>query len=314
VRAQHGTPAAVGDLGRWQALGLEQVEVRRLTLATLEAQELAALANPWERYWEAGDPALAYATAIRDAYARIRLALEQRFGPGAAANPEFARAFRPLAAEVGFLSSAEQLELQRRRLEVRAQQSVRGGDSAVAAAAAAPIALDFLLPAAALEVRLRTSPRAAQLRGSGIAFEEHEFRAAFELLENVDANSDPAAHVALRRELAALLGASRAAALLATRDPLFSMTRRIAAEHGLAETQAEAAYAALSEAQRQLLELAATRSGGERFATAAAAIAEAERARLTAALGDRATDALLMARDGLRGATPTAPPGANSFE
>jgi hypothetical protein len=252
---------------------------------------------------------LAYATATSEAYARIRSELEQRFGQGAAANPEFARAFRPLAAEAAFLSSAEQLELQRRRL-ARAQQSERGGD----AMAGSPIALDFLVPAAALEVRLRTSPRAAQLRGSGVAFEEHEFRAAFELLETVDANPDPAAHVALRRKLGDLLGAARATALLATRDPLWRMTRRIAAEHGLAEPQAEAAYAALSEAQQQLLELAAAQTGGERFATAAVAIAETERARLMAALGERATDALLMARDSLRSAAPTVPPRPNSFE
>ncbi len=315
VSEQRPAAASTGDVARWRALGLEEIEVQRLSLATLESQELGGLASPWERYWEAGDPALAYATASSAAYARIRAELEHRFGPRAAANPEFARAFRPLAAEVGFLSSPEQLELQGPRLEARAEQSVRSGDAAVpTAAAVSPIALDFLVPAAALEVRLRISPRAAQLRGSGIELEEHEFRAAFELLENVDANSDPLAHVALRRKLGDLLGAARAAALLATRDPLWPMTRRIAAEHGLAAAQAEAAYAALSEAQQQLLELAAARTAGERFATAAAAITEAERARLTAALGERATEALLRARDSLRGAVSAVPSRANSFE
>jgi hypothetical protein len=314
VSGRHPAMPAVGDIARWQALGLDEIEVHRLSFATFEAHELGALANPWERYWEASDPALAYATATSEAYGRIRAQLEQTFGRRAAANPEFARAFRPLAAEAGFLSSAEQLELQRRRLAVRTEQSVRSVDATVPTAAASSIALDFLAPAAALEVQLRTSARAAQLRGSGLDFEEHEFRAAFELLENGDANPDPAAHAALRRELASLLGGSRAAALLATRDPLLSMTRRIAKEHGLAEAQAETAYAALSEAQQQLLELAAARTDGERFATAALAIAEAERTRLTSALGERATDALLMARDSLRGAMPAVPPAANSFE
>ena len=49
VAERQAPPAPAGDVARWQALGLEAIEVERLSLATLEAQEFNALARRAER-------------------------------------------------------------------------------------------------------------------------------------------------------------------------------------------------------------------------------------------------------------------------
>lgn len=277
-------------------------EAATLLLAALEARELGAIDNPWDRYWSAREPRLAHAEAVRDAYGRIRAELVRRYGDAAAAMPQFARAFRPLDAEAGFLSSTEQLELQRRRLAAAVEQSGQSAQPLDSGRAVqGGVELDFLLPAAALEVRLRQSPLAAQLRASGVDFDEHEFRSAFEILERANATPDIRARVATTHALTELLGTDRAATVLSVRDPLWPMTERIAREHGRDVAAAKAAYAALSEAQQQLLELALDPHDAAAVAASVNGITERERNRLADALGEAGAEALLLARDALGG-------------
>ena len=295
--------ATEGDFARWLALGLERHEAKRLLFATLEVAAVAAIKSPWERYWQPGDPAAEYARALQEAYGRVRQELEHELGAEAAASPEFYRAFRPLDAQFAFLSGPEQVELQERRLRSRertaaaAETVIPTATQCLLPATARGVPLDFLAPAAAFEVTLRDSPRAEQLRRSGIELEEHEFREVFALLEQADSAGDLAAQAATQPRLRTLLGAQRFAAVAAVRDPLFAIVMRVALEHGLDTTKSAAAYEALSDAQGQLLDLAAARVEGERAATAAAAIAAAERGRLDATVGETVAAAILAARE-----------------
>ena len=298
--------ATKGDFARWLALGLERHEAKRLLFATLEVAAVAAIESPWERYWQRGDPASEYARGLQKAYGRVRQELEHELGAEAAASPEFYRAFRPLEAQFAFLSGPEQIELQERRLRSRERSAAAseigmpGRPAATQrfqAATASGVPLDFLAPAAAFEVTLRDSPRAEQLRRSGIELEEHEFREAFALLEQADSAGDLVAQAATQQRLRTLLGAQRFAAVAAVRDPLFDVVMRVAREHGLETTKSAAAYEVLSDAQGQLLDLAAAQIEGERAATAAATIAAAERGRLEAAVGETAAAAILAARE-----------------
>jgi hypothetical protein len=295
--------ASEGDFARWLALGLERHEAKRLLFATLEIAAVAAIKSPWERYWQPGDPAAEYARALQEAYGRVRQELEHELGAEAAASPEFYRAFRPLEAQFAFLSGPEQIELQERRLRSRERRTAAPETGIPAAsqrfqhATAGGVPLDFLAPAAAFEVTLRDSPRSEQLRQSGIELEEHEFREVFALLEQADSAGDLAAQAATQQRLRALLGAQRFAAVAAVRDPLFDVVVRVAREHGLDTTKSASAYEVLSDAQGQLLDLAAAQIEGERAATAAATIAAAERRRLEAVVGETAAAAMLAARE-----------------
>jgi hypothetical protein len=293
--------ATDGDFARWLALGLDRHEAKRLLFATVEASAVAAIQSPWERYWQPGDPAAEYASALQEAYGRVRRELERELGAEAPASSEFHRAFRPLDAQFAFLSGPEQIELQQRRLRAR-NRSVPMAAMAAAtehsvAATSAGVSLDFLAPPAAFEVTLRDSPRAEQLRSSGVELEEHEFRETFALLEQADVAGDLAAQAATQQRLRTLLGAQRFAAVAAVRDPLFAIVTRVAREHGLDRVASTAAYEVLSDAQGQLLDLAAARIDGERAATAAATIAAKERERLDAAVGETVAAAIRAARE-----------------
>lgn len=282
-------------LARLHARGLSEHETRQLVFAELEEGALEAIDNPWSEYWRGANPALVYAQRLEGAYAALRSELEHRFGAGARRMPEFARAFRPLDAELGFLASEEQVEVAARRLRARSD-ALAESDVALTSVPASPpaataIELEFLTPAAALEVRLRGSPLANQLRRSGVELSEEEFRAAFSLLDEAE-TADLETHVAARRSLRRLLGDERFLRLVAERDPQYRVIARVGRERGLDDAGIAAAYEAVASAQEALLDLAAGRGA----LADAEAIAAKERERLSAAVGDEAAAAMLAAR------------------
>jgi hypothetical protein len=280
---------------------LNEHEARQLAFAELEEAALRAIDNPWKEYWRGANPALAYAQRLQSAYAALRQELERRFGAGARQMSEFARAFRPLDTELGFLASEEQIEIGARRLRAQAVAvAVADSDAAPADLAAsrpsrAAIDLEFLTPAAALEVRLRTSALAEQLRRSRVELSEEEFRAAFALLDSAEAG-DLKAHVVARRSLRRLLGDERFLRLVAQRDPQYQAVARVGRERGLDEASIAGAYEIVASTQESLLDLAA---GGGAFVDAET-IAARERERLTALVGEDVAAAMLTARSELQ--------------
>jgi hypothetical protein len=291
--------AAGPDLARWRAAGLREHEIDTLLFASVEREALARVPNPWETYWHSGrDAALRYALGVAAAYERVRRELEALRGPAARHLPAFARAFRPLDAELGFLSSEEQIELQARRLEARAHEHV--SPSGAPAAVRADPALDFLTPAAAFEVRLRQSVEAEQLRDAGVDLDEAGFREALALLLEMRGERDLSSYLRAAEALRSLLGPSAFLRVQAASDPLFALIASVARAHGQDESAVEAAYAAVDEAQRALLAAAAASPNGHPEPSEAAAVARREREQLAAAVGETTAAAIADAQARLR--------------
>jgi hypothetical protein len=301
---------AAHNLARWREAGLSQREIDTLLFAAVESVALAQVVNPWDTYWRSGrGAALSYARGVAAAYGQVRRELETLRGAAARDVPEFARAFRPLEAEFGFLSSDEQVELQARRL----QAQTGAGTQPPASSAPSPVpvepALDFLVPAAAFEVRLRQSVEAEQLRGAGLELDERSFREALAQLFEMRGAQRLASHLRARRALRALLGESAFLRVQAVRDPQFAIVAGVVRAHGADDSAVEAAYAAIDEAQSAWLEAAAASRNGQPEPAAAGAIARREREELIAAVGEETAAAIADARARMRGRQNTRAPG-----
>jgi hypothetical protein len=305
----------------WLSLGLTEHEAVQLLLARLEAAAAAGPDAHAASYWRPAAAAErgAVLAARLDAENAIRARLEAVLGPSAGTLTELTSVYRPLDPELALLSSDEQLAVRRLRLERLAQQTAeprmgaaRGPDARATRDDSTELdALRAVLPEdLALEVALRDSPLAAQLRGSGVDFSEREFRAAFELLGDAATASDPKGRLESRAALARLLGPRRFNRLWSQRDPLAAVVRRVGADLGLSDAAIEQGYAVLNDAQGRLLEAALQGGEPQRLASAAQEIASAERRDLEIALGAEAADSLLAARsDFLAAAARTTPPG-----
>jgi hypothetical protein len=187
---------------------------------------------------------------------RLRLELRNRYGAAAEREPLFARAFRPLDLEYPFLSSAEQIRLQRVLVDFRAdakEDTTLGWDEFRQRLA------EFLDAGTLLEYELRQSPLAADLRSSGIGFNEYEFREAFRILSAFEARPPTAGDLLdLRSHLRTLLGEERFTRYWASRDSRFEAIRRAARRHNLPSTRVWEVFAIINDAQDSLLELMRT--------------------------------------------------------
>jgi hypothetical protein len=316
-------PVAAADdareYARWLALGLREDEAAQLLLARLAADERAARRQQRADYWRPAPTAdnAAIVAAQLDTEAAVRARLESVLGPRAKSMAALASVYRPHDDELGFLASDEQLAVRRLRLERVAApadpgnaESGRGADSRGPRDGRGELdALRALLPAdRALEVALRASPLAAQLRASGVAFTENEFRTAFGLLADDGATADPARQLERRAALATLLGPRRFNRVWSQLDPLAAVVRRVGTALGLRDAAIEQTYAVLNEAQGRLLEVALRGGDVERLAAAAQEIASAERRDLEGAIGAEAAGDVLAARSEFLATTARTPP------
>src|SRR5690606_18694016 len=179
VSAQDASVGAYFD--RLRDLGLDDAEAKTLVLARLEQETRPA--PPPDQYWRHGAASRAeHALASLEAAAAVRRRLLAAFGESAARDAAFRPLFRPLDPYLPFLSSTEQVALQRFRLEGRAASAAAlgaravpsaGGAAAAAArvaggqdgsvSAAAPDLGEVLSPDSLLEYELRESPLAEHL-------------------------------------------------------------------------------------------------------------------------------------------------------
>jgi hypothetical protein len=289
------------------------------TLGSIEEEHLRDAREIADAFWSGGgDYQSAYADALAEGLASIRDELATRFGPGIKDNPEFRWLFRPLDPLYWFLSSDEQIAVQKLRLErdQALQVVAREASRPTAGAASAPaLALDeaatgtivrkyqeelaaLLEPDILLELELRDSPIAQQLRASGVELSENEFRVAYSLMAALQRdNADPIDALAVRERLRGLLGPRRFAALWAARDPMFAEIAAIAERHSLPQATASSAYELLSEYQDRRLALASAAAGNpDRASRDAAALAEDERAALTQLVGEEVADEIVRGR------------------
>jgi len=314
-----------GIASQWRATSGEtpprvfDVGYRLAHLGSIEEGHLRAAREIADAYWSGdGDYQSAYADALAQGLASIRDELASRFGPEVKDDPALRWLYRPLDPLYWFLSSDEQLAIQRLRLERDQALQAAARDVSRPTAGAAPGAapaiddgvtlaivrkyqadLAALLEAdVLLELELRDSAIAQQLRTSGVELTENEFRDAYSLMAALQRDSaDPIDALAVRERLRGLLGPRRFAALWAARDPMFAEIAEIAERHSLPAATASSAYELMSEFQDRRLMLARTAGGNpDRAAQDALALAADERTALTRLVGEEVADEIVRGR------------------
>jgi hypothetical protein len=249
----------------------------------------------------------------------VRSGLRKIYGGGAAEDPAFARVFRPLDVRLEFLSSGQQLRIQRARHEhersARAASDAgaagfMAGRSVAASVGGVPAhvsrehdvawqeALASILDEQLLfEYALRESGLAEQLRNCGVAFTEREFRETYALLAELDEHSGAESYRRARRALHALLGTQRFDRLWASRDPVYAAVHELMRRRNYPEPTILAAYGVLNTSQDALAEIAVT-SGRDpvRQMVAAREIGAREEKQLTEIVGAELARQILDAR------------------
>ena len=257
--------------------GLTAEEAKTLLLVRLEAQarERAVLQPP--PYWQRNEESpLESALRLAAELEHDRAALVEVFGDDVEHDPAFARLFRPLDPAFAFLSSAQQVAIQKVKLEHQMKVAsimagassfdrLPGAPSRAAAEAAAELAANLaaaLDPSVLSEYLLRDSALADELRRSRVEFTEAEFRETYDVLRRfAESNPDRAAYASARNALRASLGGRRFAALWAGRDPLFAAVQRAGKKHALEEETVLSVYELFNDHQDNLLEVARSANG-----------------------------------------------------
>jgi len=307
--AQAGAP---GEAGAGEQS--DQCE-RAETLLALEQRAMADARNALADYWAADDYEARHSAVMFRLTAGLREALIARYGDSARDDPQFRRLFHPFDAVLSFLSSDQQLAIQRLKFErdqllradagdVRPKTVLPGvpaiaGNSALVADATFRQALtDLLGPDALFELEVRDSAVARQLRSSGVALSESEFRRVFEVLRALERQPGSiGSALAARAALRDLLGDRRFAALWSARDPRFADLARIAARHELGDARLLAVYSLFNDFEDRRMRAALTADRDpERAGRELERISDEERAELVRQLGEDVADDLLRGR------------------
>lgn len=257
--------AASGAAGGGAGLSLGVFEEKVVALARMEAE--VAGSRPAPDFWSADmdDQIRHQAEALESQRERIRTMLFDRYGAGAADDPVFARVFKPLNMRYPYLSSKSQiglLKLQQARGPVSRSRPQLVGPGAAPpdfGADAEQRRLDFersvrgLLSAGEYtEYQLRESRVARQLRAAGVAADEKEFRALYDVLQANAESRTPAGHVAEQDRLLAILGPERFAKFSSTHDPAFAAMEAAGARHKLTPEQIMNVYSVMLTANQSL--------------------------------------------------------------
>jgi hypothetical protein len=316
TEAPAAPPAAALDARGYRdallARGVSPEETKPLVLARLtEGLALSADPRAADEYWrstytEAAAESLGRRVAAEE---RVRATLLDLYGAPARRDPVFAPLFAPLDSRYAFLTSEQQLALQKLQIErllVRAKTapsspSPLGSQRPPAGASATAAVLEDLRarlgPAAATEYAYRFSPLAEQLRSAGVELSNAEFRGAFEALLTFESATDAQTFAQTRAALRSLLGDARFTQLWAARDPFYATLVAAGRQQGLADGAVLAAYAIFNDAQDRFAAVAHRYEGvdPERAGTEAREIQQDVQQRLVALLGEEAATAMSRA-------------------
>jgi hypothetical protein len=296
--------------------GLSERQAKPIVLAHLNAAALVPGAQPSTDYWRPDDRGRAGAevAALERTRQAIRDTLISIYGEGAADDPAFATAFRPLDGRLPFLSSEQQIALRRSQNERRmagtgsAEPPVRPENAAGRPATLQDDAVRQILgdESTYLEYAMRESALAHRLRSSGVEFTEAEYREVFTVMHRFQANPNPSEFVAHRQAIRQILGRDQALALWAATDPVFAAVKEASQQHAVGENVVLAAYEAIVEAQDDLLLM----TQGQRDVRAAELVRERlerRQATLRALVGDVAANGIVRAVDARLGGPRTPP-------
>ena len=265
--------------------GLTENQAKRLIFAELQYIHRDTESEEPDIYWEKTEAART--ALIRQKYTsqqQVRDALIVHFGQAAREEPIFIDVFRPLQKQFPFLTSKEQIALQ--KLQIDSQISMLSVQQTQDIFSLNPSNLDQFPPImpktlsldishildedSAFEYNLRMSTLAHQLRNSGVDFSEETFRKTYQILANVFLVKSPKSGADLqqmpestlvdhRGDLDNLLGGDNTLKVMAALDPEFQTLRRKVAGLNLNEEQIMLAYEISLEARKAIFEALRTK-------------------------------------------------------
>ena len=241
-----------------------------LGLATLEADARKARPRPRLDFWRFSveEATESYRENVEAELDTIRRALIAKYGQEAVDDPLFARVFRPLDARFPYLSSKSQIALAKMQGKLRPTMQMLkvSGSAELAAEYDQEREFNRLLRNALSEkeydeYQLRESYPARQLRASEVASSEREFREAFAVLQQMDANRSAAGYLAGQQKLRNIFGAQRFARFSAFRDPQFALLEGASGNHKLTREMTLAVYGVILDAQLAMVRASIERTG-----------------------------------------------------
>jgi hypothetical protein len=252
--------------------GLTVDETKPLVLAALRARR-ADPPEPTDKFWQRDFTVV----SLDNEFARIavdddvRARLIEIYGPNAPRDNALRPIFLPLDHRFGFLSSEQQLALQRYQID---RQRTRAAGPLERPALSSTQSMpqnatqsrgtsdlerelaSFLGPDGAREYLYRFSPLAEQVRSADVASSEAQFRKAFDTLLRMESIRDPKSYRAARETLRTEFGRDGFTRLWATRDPFFSVIERVGQEKAIDHSMMLSAYEIFNDAQDRYAEIA----------------------------------------------------------
>ena len=246
--------------------GFTPDQTKPLIFSKLKSRYIDSIQKPDDQFWRYQPLAqINYMQTLANGYESIREQLSALYGTQISTDPLFSDMFYPMANQYPFLSSSEQIAVQKMQIEMQqysTQLQAEGGNprSVPPDRAPAKVLANLLGVQATKEYMLRTSPLANKMRKSGIAFSEASFRKAFDLLESVKMVENPSLTFAVRDEISQLFGPEDGLTLWAAIDPAFGLVKQVASQHGVTQGLAMSAYEMILDTKKNVSEAAAQRS------------------------------------------------------
>jgi len=290
-------------IAQQSSLGVNDIKI--LTLGWLLEMYRGSYDTEGPRYWQPGYSPQLFAIETRIAIEqRVRDTLIEIFGHGAAFDSAFDSVFRPLGLEYAFLDSQSQLDLQRSQFDLltaraavrdtqapQIAQCLAGNQNFARAPMASGLPANFT-PAATREYQLRFSPLAQQLRESGVADDEQEFRELFDQFQQLEIDPSPAQQADTRAALRATVGDEDFDRLWSKRDPFYYSIEQFLVAEGFSPHLVQAAYSVVNSSQEALLHAMGQGANSESMMSAVAQIKRDEAQQLSRLLGDKAVAGL----------------------
>ena len=296
-------PANASELkNRLERAGLSRDLIKTLMLGWLQASLVSGTSSP-EPYWEAGyAPNVSALNRQLRANLDLQEALFDLFGADSKSDPAFDSIFRPMGPEYRFLGAAEQLALQQERIESLTRSRPGGSpgrDSCIRSGVASgsggqpvvsPMPGSRLSSASRREYELRFSPLAEQIRASGLAVSEAEFREIFSLAQSLERNPAPGSQAATRRQLRELMGDIAFDRFWSLRDPFFGAVSGALSAEGFSDDQILAAYQVVNRSQEAMLAAVDAAAEPAEAMSRFTGIRQEQTTRLGSLLGDRGAE------------------------
>jgi len=292
-------------------IGLSDTQAKMLIVQELKTQYRSQQGVTEYEYWRVKRSQV-LAQQIEDVIKgerKVRTRLRVLFGDEVIADQSLQEVFSPSTYQ-RFLSPSDQIVLREHQLRQHkgciAEELASGVDELVNAG--------ILTDHGILEFRLRYSPLAARLLGSGVIFSEQNFRDSYLALAPIYENSqshafDATTLIAQRNKLKQLMGSGDSVRIFANLDSRFLSLKTVAQHYNLTEIQLFAAYKIISDSEEEMIEGYFVRqSNPQRGIRMIREAAQHREQRLADYLGDDVGRSLMRAFSSAR-PDPTTPAG-----